>query len=296
VRRVAGGVAVVVIAAALTACGGSQDTTRRQIATYLAAVNQIERQLATPLDTVDAVDRQLTAGSGASRTAATTTTTTSGARLTAAAQERRLRQAARQIAVVTARLHALAAPVPAAHLKSLLVALAGRQADLAVQTERLIAFIPGFSASLRPLGPAVSALERVLSISQASSAAGVQRVYGQKATALRSFARTLDGILASLRSLHPPSSSQPTYVAERRSLNRMKAAATTLAGDLAGGHTVGITGVLRSFDSGAALPGSRSTQEAERAAVRAYDRQVSELTSLATAVDHERLQLAQRFP
>jgi hypothetical protein len=295
VRLAAGGIAVVVIAVALTACGGSQDKTRRQIATYLTAADRIERQLATPLDTVDTVDRQLTAGSGQGRAGTATTTTTSSAPLTAAAQERRLRQAAGQIGAVTARLHALAAPVPAAHLKSLLVALAGRQAALAVQTERLIAFIPGFSRSLRPLGPAVSALERVLSISQASSAAGVQRVYGEKAAALRSFARRLDGILASLRSLQAPQSSQPTYAAERRSLNRMKAAATTLAGDLAGGHTAGIAAVLRSFDRAAALPASRPTQEAERAAVRAYDRQVGELSTLVADANRERLRLAQRY-
>lgn len=295
-RLAAGAIAVVVIAVAVTACGGSQDKTRRQISAYLAAADRIERQLATPLGTVDTVDRQLTAGSGQGRAGTATTTTTSSAPLTVAAQERRMRQAAGQIGAVTARLHALAAPVPAAHLKSLLVALAGRQADLAVQTERLIAFIPGFSHSLRPLGAAVSALERVLSINQASSAAGVQRVYGQKAAALRGFARTLDGILASLRSLHPPTSSQPTYAAERRSLNRMKAAAAALAGDLAGGHTAGIAGVLRAFDRAAALPASRSTQEAERAAVRAYDRQVGELSTLVAQANRERLRLAQRYP
>jgi hypothetical protein len=290
VRLAAGAIAVVVVAVAVTACGGSQDRTRRQISAYLAAADRIERQLATPLSTVDTVDRQLTAGSGQGRA------TTSSVPLTPAAQERRMRQAAGQIGAVTARLHALAAPVPAAHLKSLLVALAGRQADLAVQTERLIAFIPGFSHSLRPLGAAVSALERVLAINQASSAAGVQRVYGQKAAALRGFARKLDGILASLRSLHPPTSSQPTYAAERRSLNRMKAAATALAGDLAGGHTAGIAGVLRAFDRAAALPASRSTQEAERAAVRAYDRQVGELSTLVAEANRERLRLAQRYP
>jgi hypothetical protein len=295
VRLAAGGIAVVVIAVALSACGGSQDKTRRQLATYLAAADQIERSLATPLQTVDTVDRQLTAGAGGGRGAATTTTT-SAAPLTAAAQERRLRQAAGQIGVVTARLHALAAPVPAAHLKSLLVELAARQADLAVQTERLIAFIPGFSASLRPLGPAVSALERVLSVNQASGAAGVQRVYRQKAAALRGFARTLDGILASLRSLRPPTSSLPTYSAERRSLSRMKASATTLAGDLAGAHTAGLAAVLRSFDRAAALPGARSTQEAEQAAVRAYDRQVGELSTLVSDANRERLRLAQRYP
>ena len=84
----------------------------------------------------------------------------------------------------------------------------------------------------------------------------MQQVYARKVTALRSFAGTLNSILAALGRLHPPASSQPTYDGERRSLDRMKAAATTLAGDLAGTHTSAIAGVLRSFDQAAALPGS----------------------------------------
>ena len=289
-RLAAGGLAAVVIAVALAACGGAQDTTRRHLATYLAAVDRIEHQLATPLTTVDTVDRQLTAGSSGRRGAGPTTTSTPP--LTAAAQERRLEQASGQIRAVTARLRALGAPVPAAHLKSLLVELSGRQADLAVQTQRLIAFIPGFSRSLRPLGPAVSSLERVLSINKAYGATAVQQVYARKAVALRSFAGTLHSILAALGRLHPPTSSQPTYDAERRSLDRMTAAATTLARDLAGAHTRGIAGVLSSFDKAAALPGSRPAQQAERAAIRAYDHQVGQLSALVADANRERLRLA----
>lgn len=290
--RVAAGVAAALaIATSLAACGAAHDPTRSQIATYLAAVNRIERQLAGPLATVDVVDRQVTAAAGGHRAAAAA----SAGHLTPATEERRLQQAAVEIAAVAGRLRALAAPAPAAHLKALLVGLVERQADLTVQTRRLVVFIPGFGRSLAPLGPAVTALERVLSVNQASGAGAVALVYAQKSAALRTFAQRLTGILAALARLNPPRSSQPTYVAELGSLRRMRTAASTLAGDLGSGHTQTVAGVLRSFDRAAALPGSRRAQTAERAAVKAYDRSVGELGTLVAAANRERLRLAQRY-
>ena len=218
--------------------------------------------------------------------------TSSSAARTPAQQQQALARAHAQIAAVTARLRSLPAPGPARHLKALIVTLAARQAALAVQTERLIAFGPGFTSSLRPLGPAVSKLERVLSVNQAYGAAAVQEVYAQKAAALRRFAATLSAVLASLGRLRPPSSSQPTYAAEQRSLTRMRASALTIAGDLSARRTTGISGALKQFDRAANLPASRSAQQAERAAIRAYDRQVGELSSLVADADRERVRLA----
>jgi len=298
VRFAAGGAAAVLIALVLAACGGSsKDTGRRQLAAYLTAVDRIERQLTTPLSTVDSVDSRLAATSthghaGTATTGQTTPTASSVPVRTPAQQQRALAQAHAQIAVVTSRLKALPAPAPAGHLKSLIVALAARQEALAVQTERLIAFGPAFTASLRPLGAAVSKLERVLSVNRAYGPAAVQQVYADKAAALRGFAATLSTVLASLGRLRPPSSSQPTDTAEQRSLTRMRAAALTVAADLSAGRATGITAALRQFDRAANLPASRSAQEAERAAIRAYDRQVGELNSLVAQANRERARLA----
>jgi hypothetical protein len=300
VRFAAGGVAAVLIAVVLAACGGSsQDTGRRQLAGYLTAVDRIERQLASPLTTVDSVDRQLTASSakrhaGTATNGQATVPASAPAIRTPAQQQQALARAHAQIAAVTARLRALTAPVPARHLKTLIVTLAARQAALAVQTERLIAFGPAFTSSLRPLGPAVSKLESVLSVNRANGAAAVQEVYAQKAAALRRFAATLSTVLVSLGRLRPPSSSQPTDAAEQRSLTRMRAAALTVAADLSAGRTTDISGVLKQFDRAARLPASRAAQQAERAAIRAYDRQVGELSSLAADANRERVRLAAR--
>jgi hypothetical protein len=293
VRIAVGVAAAVVLAVALAACGSAHDTTRRQLTRYLQTVNRTERQLGAPLNTVDVVDHQLTASANAGRRGTSTAAAGSGAPLDIASAQRRLAQAELQIRTVSGRLRALVAPPPAAHLKGLLIALIDRQAELTTQTRRLIAFIPGFTRSLVPLGPAVVALERVLTVNQASGATAVNLVYARKAAALRTFGRTLDRILASLAQLRPPASSRPTYLAERHSLRRMHASAATLAADLAGGHTAGLTAVLRSFDRAAVLPGSRSAQAAEDLAIRAYNRRVDELGTLVTAADRERLRLSQ---
>jgi hypothetical protein len=293
VRCAAAAAVALIMAAAVAGCGSHQDTVRRQLAGYLTQVDRTERQLATPLSTVDAVNRQLAAASGDRRRTGASQISTPPA--TATQQERRLAEAAAEIKQVAVGLRAQTAPAPAAHLKGLLVDLADRQAALALQTERLVAFIPGLTHSLRPLGPAVVSLERVLSVNQAVGAAAVGQVYAAKSAALRTFARRLASILVALGRVSPPSSSEPTYANERRSLQRMRAASLTLAADLAGGRSTGVQAALRSFDRAAALPGSRAAQEAERAAVRAYDRQVADLQTLVSDADRERLRLAQRY-
>lgn len=287
--RIAAGAVAALVTLALAGCGSAHDPTRHQIAAYLSAVDKLERELGTPLTTVDTVDKQLTARSPGRKTTGTPT-------LTVAQEQARLRTAEGQINAVSVKLHALAAPAPAAHLKSLVVRLADQQGALTMQTRRLITFIPGFSKALRPLGPAVSRLEHVLSVSQAAGTTAVQAVYARKAAALRTFAGALGQMIATLERLTPPDSSRPTYLGERHSLQRMRAAASTLAGDLAGGHTGGVTAVLRQFDAAAAIPGSRHVQVAELAAVKAYDRRVSELDVLVGQANTERLQLAKRYP
>jgi hypothetical protein len=294
VRFLAGVVATFAICTALAACGGSKPTTRDRLATYFAAVNRIERQLGTPLNTVDSVDQQLT-GSSTTKHA-----TKPGAvpvyKEPVPEQEQALQQAAAQINKVGARLRALAAPAPAADLKSLMVELVSHQQALLTQTQRLVAFAPGFQQALAPLTPAVTTLKRVLAVDQASGSSAVQQVYSQKATALRGFASTLTRVLGTLGTLQPPSSSEPSYNAERRSLTRMRTAAGTLANELSGGHTSSVQKTLAAFDAAAAVPSSRAVQLSERAAVKAYDRQVDELNTLVEDANRERARLADKYP
>jgi len=280
-RLAAGLLAVVVLAG----CGKS-DPTRQRIAGYLTAVNRIENRLVKPLRTVNTITRQVTYHVAHPHVKAQP----------AAVQESSLAAAASAIRADEARIRALPAPAPAAALKAMIIALAQRQLQLTTQMRELITFLPSFPRALRPLGPAVVKLEHVLSIKSAAGTAAVARVYAEKAAALRAFASTLSGALRRLAVLVPPSSSRPAYLAEKRALRRMRAAATTLATDLTSGHTASVNSVIGSFDAAAALPGSRSVQLAQIAAVRAYDAQVTGLGTLVNEINQDRYALGRRYP
>jgi hypothetical protein len=297
-RVAASAIGALMVSLAIASCGGSSHPLRTQLGRYLSAVNRIEAQLETPLNTVDSINQQLSeaASAGATTQASTTSTTPHLLQLPISEKEQKLRQAHRQVAAVVARLRALTVPAPATHLQSLIVTLAERQEQLIVQTELLTGFASGYEKSLAPLAPAVTTLKRVLDITGASTTSTATQLDAQKASALRTFSKGLVPILASLGQLQPPSSSVPAYDAERRSLTEMRAAALSLAGDLATANASKVPSALRAFDAAAGLPSTRRVQLAERAAIKAYDRQVSSLTTLSGEAARERLRLANRYP
>lgn len=292
-QRAGAGLVVAIAVLLLAGCGGSSgDPAGQHIAAYLRAVNHVERALDAPLNSVDAINRQLATRTGVK---GVWRGPAPSAPVTAAAQRRALHADELKIVGVGRRLRAIPVPRPARSLRGLLISLLDRQAQLTEQTRRLAGFIPGFTRSLRPLGPALVRLERVLSVTGASGSSAVQVVYGKKIASLHEFDQTLSGIITSLRRLTPPASSVPTARAELGSLAGMRSASTVLARDLAAGRTSGLTGVLQAFERAAARPGSAPAQRAERAAILDYNRQVRQLGQLVVAADRERLRLAQRY-
>ena len=273
--------AIVAASGLLVACGGSSaQRSGHRVAAYLRQINVIEHQLSTPLATV-------------TRTSATV------GRAAAAAAQRSSRGQVATLLVAEARIRrlggrlaALPAPAPAAHLRTLLVRLADGQAQLTDQTARLIAYLPALRSDLRPLSKDLLALERVLAVNQAKGAGAVQTVYAQKAAALRTFGGQVEAIAGRLLRVHPPSVALPDYRGQLHSLDGMSSAAGRLAGDLATDHTSAIGGLLTRFDRAAAATGTVALQRAQRAAVRAYDLQVHQLTLLSAQADAARLSLA----
>ena len=274
--------AIVAASGLLVACGGSSaQRTGGRVAAYLRQVNVIERQLAAPLATVTRMSATVGRASGAGAQGSAQVATV----LAAEAWIRRL----------GGRLAGLPAPAPAAHLRTLLVRLVDGQAQLTDQTARLIAYLPALRSELRPLSHDLLALERVLALNQANGAGAVQTVYAHKAAALRTFAGQVGRIAGRLRRIHPPSVALPDYRAQLHSLDGMGSAAGRLAGDLTSAHTSAIGGPLRQFDRAAAATGTVALQRAQLAAVRAYDRQVQQLTVLSAPADAERLSLARTY-
>jgi hypothetical protein len=210
----------------------------------------------------------------------------------ARSREQALIGAWRQITQLRASLARLNPPPAALQLRALLLRIADRQAGLTLQSARLVRFLPEFSAALKPLGPATKRLGTVLRTTQAYGAAAVAALYAQKAQALRAFRVTTHQIVDQLLRLSPPAMLRPTYHTELGALGGMGSAAGQLAAALSSGQTAKLGPLLAAFDRAAAAPGATSAQRAQAAAIRAYDRQISQLTGLELDAARERLRLA----
>jgi hypothetical protein len=280
VSRPPAAAAALVAALALAACG-QQANGRPRVARYIGQVNRIETALTAPLTTISQISAAV-AGS------ARHPLTTAGAEV----RGRQLVAALAQIEAGGRRLRDLAAPSAAGGLRALLLRYTSDEAALTRQLELLVGFLPRFTRALGPLGPALAALERALTVHQASGSAAVAAVYRAKAAALRRFERVADGIAGRVARLSPPAVSRPAYTAQLRSLRGMSASAGRLAAALAGGAPGDVTPLLVAFDRAALATRSRAAQKAEIAAVRSYDARSSQLTSLADAIARERFRLA----
>jgi hypothetical protein len=268
------------LVALLAGCGSQSQTPSGHVAAYLRQVNRIEGQLKQPLAIVTAASARVAATAGAGSVRA-------GRRQAAV-----LMAAERRIATLNTRVAALPAPAPAAHLRTLLVSLGSREAQLTVQTARLESFLPAYGRDLRPLAPATLQLERALAVNQAFGAAAVQEVYGRKAAALRAFGAVVEAVLGRLHRLRPPIVSLSGYRAQVRSLVGMHDASGALATALGAGRTTGLSTLLARFDRAAAATGTQAAHQAQVAAVRRYDSQVNDVSVLTAQAEQERLRLS----
>jgi hypothetical protein len=270
---------------AVAGCGQKSSAQRSQVAHYIAQVNRIESALAAPLMTVTRVSAQVST----SRRKALT-----GAAL--AVRERQLGTALAQIRAQERRLRALKTPPQAARLRSLLLNLTADEAGLTTQLRLLIGFLPRFTSVVAPLAPALTRLERALSVRQAAGAAAVAAVYAAKVKALRRFEATTRVIVTELRRLSVPEVSKPAYRAQLTSLRGMGSSAGRLAAALAGGAPGNVRPLLIDFDRAALATRTEGVQRAQIAAIRAYDGKTRELSTLSDEVARERLRLATSLP
>jgi hypothetical protein len=250
-----------------------------QVARYVSRVNRVESALSRPLATVTRVSVKVSSRRS----------TLAAAGLAVADQQ--LTQALDQIKAQEERLDALPAPASAARLRMLLLKLGTEEADLTTQLKLLIAFLPRFNMVVTPLGPALTRLERTLSVRQAPGAAAVSAVYAAKAKALRRFQATTAVIIARLRLLTPPDVSKPAYRAQLSSLRGMGASAGRLADAIASGAPGNVRPLLVDFDRAALATRTLSVQKAQIAAIRSYDAQTRRLSTLSEDVARERLRL-----
>lgn len=289
--------AAVAMAAVLAACGAHSDPRRVAVSHYIGQVGQVERALAKPVQEVSRVSAAAASAGRRSSHGAKGAAPAWSAMTTAQlnAQSARLAAALAQIQAQERRLRSLAAPAPAARLRSLLLKLTSGEATLTRQLGLLLSFLPRFSAAMAPLGPDLRGLERSLAENQAQGAAAVAASYRAKAAALRSFQAQAGQLVSRLRGLTPPAASRPQYAAQIASLRRMGRIAGRLAAALERPNPGDLRPLLVDFDRAALVTRSLHVQRAERAAVRSYDAAVQRLSVLRGQIAQERAKLGRRL-
>ncbi|MGH2876919.1 MAG: hypothetical protein ACRDNJ_04575 [Solirubrobacteraceae bacterium] len=291
-----GALAAVAMAAVLAACGAHSNPRRVAVAHYIGQVGQVERALTRPVQEVSRVSAAAASAGRRSRhgrKGAAAGRGTTPAQL--AAQSSSLAAALAQIQAQERRLRSLAAPAPAARLRSLLLKLTSDEAALTRQLGLLLNFLPRFSAVMAPVGPELKRLERSLAQNQAQGAAAVAASYRAKAAALRSFQAEAGQLVFGLRGLTPPAASRPQYAAQIASLRRMGRIAGRLAAALERSNPGDLRPLLVDFDRAALATRSLHVQRAERAAVRSYDAAVQRLSVLREQVAQERAKLGRQL-
>jgi hypothetical protein len=255
-----GTVAALALLLGAAGCGGSHRGAA--LTRYIDQVDRIEAGLVQPSQDVTAASRQL------AKTAANH-----------AKSEATLRAAARKIDVLKARVAAVAPPLDARKLRSLLLDLLGRESALARELADYAAFVPAFAASLAPLVPAGTRLRSVLRAKRSSAAS---------AAALEAYASVVAAGIARLEALRPPPVSAAIRETEVGALRQVRAAAAALAEALSAKRPTGLGALIHRFDVAEAANDTLAAQRSRIAAIRAFNARVAGLQTLAARIQRER--------
>jgi outer membrane murein-binding lipoprotein Lpp len=251
-------------------CGGNSQ--RDQVASYLRQVTAAEVKLARPLQQVSNANQAFAKGGAHSNAGP------------------KLAHARRTLMQLRGRLAAIPAPKVANHLRALLLELLDREIGLTDELRALSIFLPRFDADLHPLQAADLALKRELG-QKASGKAASKALDTAKAQALDTYAATIGGVVARLRTLDPPGVWKPVYTSQLAALVQLEHTAVPLAAAINGGHAAAVPRLLRRFDAAAVADQSLADQRAQIAAVKTYNRRVKSVATIASAIAKERNRL-----
>lgn len=191
----------------------------------------------------------------------------------------RLREAARTMTQIRLRIEAVEAPPEAAPLRAKLLAFLRQQEALARELVNVTAYMPKLGAAEKPLGAAGTRLRRDLAGATVEEQAVVVRRYG---VALR-------GIAARLDELRPPALLEPTHRAYVQQLRAYASSADALQRGIESSDQAAVDAAVRRMQAAAAAP--PGTFRAQQAAIRAYNRRVKRVSTLAVALERERRRL-----
>jgi len=285
--------AVAVAAAASVALiGRSSSPKHNAVASYIKSVDVVQQQMQAQLTKTVAAYRSFSK----SGTPATTLTP-------------QLAQAEVTLRLLQRRLVALPAPVPAKHLRTLLLRLTGLEVTIAHEVSRLASFTPRYSALLRQARAASVVLSRALRAvkppvahqirgtrkqvqkAQAAFAAAASAAAAQQAEAVAAYDAKIAVVAHRLRSLDPPLVMTPAYRTQLKTLDASRTAGSALARELRKKDRSQVAVFGRRFTIAARTAGSVSAQKAQIAAITAYNHRVRKIGTLQGDIQQELVRL-----
>lgn len=283
-RHIALALAAVATAAAVATVLGAdrlwtthRPSSRAEVDRYIKNVDAIEQQMRLPLT------RLLTAYHGYSTSRPS------------AHAERQIAQGARTLRTLERRIAALDTPPAATTLRGLLVQLVEQERIVAQETEQLARFLPRFNLAMSQSRLAQTRLARALAavhppathavrgtakkIARARAAydKAARRAAAEQADAVDAYDRSLALVADRLRALHPPPVMAPAYRTQLRTLAATRAAAVALAHELVKKNRSRVPLLDRRLAEAARISGTVASQQAEIAAIRAYDARVKKV-------------------
>jgi hypothetical protein len=279
-------VLVVVVAAAAIALvlgvGGlwGHKSSRGAVDRYIASVDDVQQQMRLPLTRLLTVYRSFSTHGSAPQA------------------QRGLAEAERTLRTLELRLSALDPPPEAAKLHLLLVRLVEQERAVAQEVDVLAVFLPRFNAAVAasktanarlslalaavrpPKAHAVRGTPKQIAQARAAYAAAASSVALVQADAVTVYLRSLARVVRRLRTLGPPPVMAPVYRAQLATLVATEAAGGALVRELHRKNRSRVPLLDRRLGEAARIVGSVASQEAEIAAVKAYNRRVQAVGAL----------------
>lgn len=257
--------ATLVVVLGLTGCGNAR---RHRVVTYINAVNAIQHDMRLPLARVEYAYRHF----GRPRAAMT--------------QSAALWRAVTSLDRLHGRLVHLSAPVDAAAMHRDLLHLTASEAAFAREVAMFADYVPLYRRALEPLA-----------VASGKFRASLQHAHGPAAqvAALRAYRQTLEPIVARLRRLRPPPVLVPLHTRQLSSLHRVALLAGLLSDALHRQQTARIGPLLTRFEDASQATSTVDAQRAQIRAVRAYNRRLFAMRSLAGRIQQQAAALNRRL-
>jgi len=292
-----GVVAAIAVATAIAVAVVNErhSTKRSAVASYIDSVDRVQQQMRLPLTRVLQAYHDFTRPGSTRHDSA-----------------KELANATRTLATVRRRIAAVTAPPQAARLHRLMLELVDQETNVTMEVQQLAAFVPRYRSALAAYQRAGAALSRSLAAVQIPKPHRLRGTRAQIGKAQRAYAAAsvaaatdqadvvdaYDGrllrVLAAFQSLRPPNVLAPAYRAQILALVASRAAGARLAAGLRSPDRSRVPVLGRAFTEASRVSQSVAAQEAEIAAIRAYNRRARAITTAASRVQAEvgRLQQA----